>query len=227
MTTRRSALVGGLLYLVTFAASIPALALLSAVLDGPAFVTGAGAVTPVLGGIVLDLVNAAACIGTAVVLYPVLRRTAPAGAMGFVVSRTMEAAIIAVGVLALLAVVSLRLDGQTGAGATVVAAGLVSLRDWSFLLGPGLMPAVNACLLGTALFRARMVPRAIPLLGLFGAPLQAASVLATVFGVNTQISVWSAVAVIPIFLWELSLGLWLTFRGWTGPRGEAVLAAAD
>ena len=226
MTTRRYALVGGLLYLVTFAASIPALPLLSAVLDGPGFVAGSGAVTPVLFGIVLDLINAAACIGTAVALYPVLRRSAPAGAVGFVVSRTMEAAIIVVGVLALLTVVSLRIDQTAGDALPVVATALVGLRDWTFLLGPGLMPAINASLLATALFRTRTIPRGIAILGLIGAPLQAASVLATLFGVNTQISAWSAVAVIPIFLWELLLGLWLTFRGVNDRAAEPRLPVA-
>lgn len=226
MTTRRYALVGGLLYLLTFAASIPALPLMSAVLDGPGFVAGSGAVTPVLFGIVLDLINAAACIGTAVALYPVLRRSAPAGAVGFVVSRTMEAAIIVVGVLALLTVVSLRTDQTAGDAVPVVATALVGLRDWTFLLGPGLMPAINAGLLATALFRTRTIPRGIAILGLIGAPLQAASVLATLFGVNTQISAWSAVAVIPIFLWELLLGLWLTFRGVNDRAAEPRLPVA-
>jgi hypothetical protein len=218
MSDRRTALIAGLLYLLTFAASIPALPLLAPLISDPAaFVAGTGSAASVLTGGLLDLVNAAACIGTALAAYPVLRRTAPVGALGFVISRTIEAAIIAVGVLAVAAVVAAR--GQVSAE---VAYGLVALRNATFLVGPGLMPVANALFFGTALLRARLVPRFIPILGLIGAPLLLASGLATYFGVITQVSVWAAIAVIPIFFWELFVGLWMTFRGFrTSPEAPA------
>lgn len=226
MSDRRTALIAGLLYLVTFAASIPALPLLDAVLHNPSFITGSGATTPVVAGALLDLVNAAACIGTALVLYPVLRRRAEVGALGFVVSRTMEAAIIVSGVIALLTVVSLR--AGDAAAMIPVSSALVAFRNWTFLLGPGLMSAINASLFATALWRARLVPRGIPLLGLIGAPLQLASVLATLFALNSQTSPLSAVAVVPIFFWELSVGLWMAIRGFrtSVPATDSALAVA-
>ena len=209
----RAGRVAGVLYLLTFTASIPALWLLGPVLDDPDFVRGTGPVPGVVAGAVLDLVNAAACVGTAVVLWPWLRRSRPASALGFVASRLMEAAIIAVGVVCLLAVVTLRQAGTGGEAEIAVAAGLVAVRDWTFLLGPGLMSAVNALLLGSMMYTTRLVPRVIPVLGLVGAPLQLASVAATLWGFADQVSALAAVAVVPIFLWELSLGLWLTVRG--------------
>lgn len=219
MSDRRTALIAGLLYLLTFAASIPALPLLAPLTSDPAaFVAGTGSATSVLTGGLLDLINAAACVGTALVVYPVLRRTAPVGALGFVLSRTVEAAIIAVGVLAVLAVVTARAHLSPE-----VAEGLVALRNATFLLGPGLMPVANALFFGTALLRARLVPRMIPILGLVGAPMLLASGLATYFGVITQVSVWAGVAVIPIFLWELFVGLWMTFRGFREPVKASVL----
>lgn len=210
--SRRSSLLGGLLYLLTFAASFPALPLLAPVIDDPRFVLGAGPAPGVVAGALLDLVNAAACVGTAVVLYPVVRRFGEAGALGFVTTRVLEAAVIAIGVVGLLSVVTLRVEGA-GADAVAAAAALVAVRNWTFLLGPGLMAGANALLLGTLMWRSRLVPRAIPLLGLVGAPLHLASVAATLFGLNEQLSVWSAIAVAPIVLWELSLGLWLTIKG--------------
>lgn len=220
--TRRTALLAGLLYLLTFVASIPALPLLAPVLDDPLFVQSPGPAPGVVAGGLLDLVNAAACVGTAVVLYPIVRRWGEAGALGFVTSRVLEAAIIALGVISLLAVVSLRLDGSGGGQEVAVARALVAVRDQTFLLGPGLMSAVNALLLGRLMLRSRLVPRLIPALGLVGAPLQLASVLATMFGVNDQVSVASAIAVVPIFCWELSLGLWLAIRGFAdAPAGVA------
>lgn len=220
--SRRATLTAGVLYLVTFAASIPAVVLLAPVLSDSGFVFGSGGSPGVVAGAVLDLVNAAACVGTAVVLYPLLRGIAPARSLGFVTSRVLEAAIIAFGVVCLLAVVSLRLGGTADPSAGVVAAALVAVRDETFLLGPGLMPAVNALLLGSTLFGARLVPRIIPALGLVGAPLQLASVVATMFGLTTQVSVVSAVAVLPIFFWELGLGLWLVARGFLPAGAESV-----
>ena len=153
------------------------------------------------------------------VLYPVARRHGERLALGFLASRVMEAAVITTGVVALLAVVTLR-QAPPAAGPealTATAAGLVAGRDWTFLLGPGLCAGLNAALLGSLLLRSGLVPRWIPLIGLVGAPLHLTAVLATILGVNSQMSVVSAVAVVPIVVWELSLALRLTFRGFRTP----------
>lgn len=214
-STRRSALAAGLFYLATIASSIPALALIQPILTQPDYVLGDGPQGRVVFGIVLDLVNVAAAIGTAVAIYPIIRRRHETLAIGFVASRLLEGATLGAGALALVAVVTLRRDPGTASDSTLVTAAqsLVSFRDATFLLAPGLLASANAILLGTALYRARLVPRGIPLLGLVGAPLLFASTLATLVGVFEQLSPLSVVATLPIFLWELSLGLWLTFRG--------------
>lgn len=227
-SARKAALAAGVFYLVTFASSIPAVFLLGPVLDNPDYVAGAGSDASVIWGCVLDLVNAFACVGTAVALFPVIRRHGESLALGFVTSRLFEAAVIAIGVVSLLAVVTLRQSVAAGANAEpLVAAGkaLVAVRDWTFLLGPGTIPAINALLLGYLLFRSRLVPRAIPILGLIGAPLLLLSATMTMFGLNTQVSALSAVATLPIFLWELSLGLYLTFKGFiTTPASRPVVS---
>jgi len=215
---RKTALVGGAFYLITFLASIPALALLDPVLHNTSFILGAGSETRVLWGTLLDVVNALACIGTAVALFPVVKRRSEAFALGFVTSRLLEAAIIMVGVVSLLAVVTLRHDlaGATGPDASslvTIGRSLVAVRGWTFLLGPSLMAAVNAVLLGTLMYRSGLVPRVIPLMGLVGAPLLLASTVATLFGLHDQVSVTATMAVLPVALWELSLGVWLTFMG--------------
>jgi hypothetical protein len=215
-SARKAALIAGVFYLVTFASSIPAVFLLEPVLSNPDYVVSAGNDTSVIWGCLLDLVNAFACVGTAVALFPIIKRHGESLALGFVTSRLFEAAVIAIGVVSLLAVVTLRQTGAAGADPqSLVSAGqaLVAVRDWTFLLGPGLIPALNALLLGYLLFRSRLVPRIIPIMGLVGAPLLFMSAITTMFGINSQVSVLSAVATLPIFLWELSLGLYLTFRG--------------
>src|SRR5262245_8104962 len=213
---RRTALVAGAFYLVTFIASIPAVFLLDPVLNDPSYIVSAGADTQVTAGAFLDLVNALACIGTAVALFSVLRLEHEGLALGFVTTRMFEAAVIVIGVVCLLAVVTLRDPAATGTEAealVAVGAGLVAIRDWTFLSGPGIMPGLNALLLGTLLYRSRLVPRPIPILGLIGAPLLISAALGRMFGINDMTSAWSAIGTLPIFLWELSLGLWMTFKG--------------
>jgi hypothetical protein len=167
---------------------------------------------------VRPVVNALACIGTAVALFPVVKRQNEAVALGFVTARLFEAAVIVIGVVCLLAIVTLRQDLAAGAGTgdgslVVVGQALVAIRDWTFTLGPSLIPGFNALLLGYLLYRSGLVPRVIPALGLIGAPLLIASATATVFRGNEPVTVLAAIATVPIFLWELSLGLWLVVKG--------------
>jgi uncharacterized protein DUF4386 len=231
-SVRKTALVAGALYLITFVSSIPALMLLHPVLHNPGYITSSGADTRVILGCLLDMVNALAAIGTAVTLFPVVKRQNEGIALGYIASRAFEAAVIVIGVVCLLAVVTLRQDlaGATGTNAaTLVTTGksLVAIRDWTFLLGPGLMPAFNALCLGYLLYKSRLVPRIIPTLGLIGAPLLIAAVVTTLFGVNEQLSLWSGVATAPIFVWELSVGLWMMVKGFNPSPITAGLAAAS
>jgi hypothetical protein len=220
---RRSAFFGGLFYLITFASSIPAVLLLRPVINDSQYIIGAGADTRVVWGTVLDLVNALTAVGSAVALFPVMRRQSESMALGFVTTRMFEAAVIAIGVVSLLTVVSLRDPGATGAEATsLVTTGnaLVAAYNWVFLVGPNLMPAVNGVLLGTLMYRSGLVPKAIPVMGLLGGPLLLAVTVASMLGITHHGSPWWIVAA-PIVLWELSLGLYLTFKGF---RPAAVTA---
>lgn len=207
---RGTALVAGVLYLLTFV-SIPTLSLYVAVKE-PGYVSGPGPDTAVVVGGVLEMVVALACIGTAVALYPVVKRQNEGIALGFVAIRVLEAATIVAGVVALMAIVTLRKAGA-GEDAEVTGQALVALYDRSFLLGQSLMPAVNALLLGSLLYRSRLVPRILPLFGFIGAPLLVASTTATMFGINEMGSVWSVLAALPIALWEFSLGIRLVVTG--------------
>lgn len=137
----------------------------------------------------------------------------------------VEAAVIMIGVVSLLAVVTLRQEaaGADPATLTVVGAALVAVRDWTFLLGPGLVPALNALLLGTLMYRSRLVPRIIPAMGLVGAPLLLISAVAVLFGLLEPGSPVAALAALPVAAWELSLGVHLVV---TGFRPSPVTAAA-
>jgi len=208
-SSRKIALAAGVLYLLTFV-SIPTLVLYAPVHD-PNYIVGPGPDTAVIFGGVLEIIVALACIGTAVALYPVVKRQNEGVALGFVGARVLEAGTIFAGVASLLAVVTLR---QAGAGADALVTGqaLVALHDW-FRLGQGLLPVVNALLLGSLLYQSRLVPRVLPLLGFIGAPLLLASTVATMFGINEAVSAQSGIAALPIALWEFSLGVWLIVKG--------------
>jgi hypothetical protein len=209
-STRKTALVAGVLYLVSFV-SIPTLALYGPVKD-PNYIVGRGPDTAALFGGVLELIVALAIIGTAVALYPVVKRQNEGVALGFVGVRVLEAATIVAGIVSLLSVVTLR---QAGAGADALVTGqaLVALYDRTFNLGQALLPAVNALLLGSLMYQSRLVPRALPLLGFIGAPLLVASATATLFDLWGQVSVLSGIAALPIALWEFSLGVYLIVKG--------------
>jgi hypothetical protein len=211
-SSRKTALAAGVLYLLTFI-SIPTITLY-APLHGANYLVSVGPDTPVLVGTVLEVIVALASIGTAVVLFPVVKRQNEGVALGFVGSRVLEGSMIFVGVVCLLSVVALRQAGS-GVDALITGRALVAMYDKTFLVGQSLMLAVNALLLGSLLYRSRLVPRILPLLGLIGAPLLIAAQAAVLFGLIGRISPWSAIAALPIALWEFSLGIWLTVKGFT------------
>jgi hypothetical protein len=227
---RKTALVAGVLYVITFLASIPAVFLLGPVLTDPSYITSAGADTQVSLGAMLDLVTALAGIGTAVALFSIVRRQHEGLAIGFVTTRLVEGAVIAIGVMSILAVVTLRQPGATGVEAIsllITGHALVAVRDWTFIVGPTLMAGLNALMLAPLMYRSGLVPRVIPAAGLVGAPLLISAAIGILLGVNQLGTLWTGLATAPIFFWELSLGLWMIFKGFRKDAPLMVEAAAD
>jgi hypothetical protein len=179
---------------------------------GPDYILGPGPDTPAVVGALLEMIVALAGIGTAVALYPVVRRQGEARAMGFVGSRVLEAATIYVGIVSLMSIVTLRQAGA-GAGALATGQGLAAQYYWSFFFAQSFIPAVNAVLLGSLLYQSRLVPRVLPVLGFIGAVLLVASWFATLTGRLGPVTPASALLALPIALWEFSLGVYLVFRG--------------
>ncbi|WP_426572375.1 DUF4386 domain-containing protein [Aquihabitans sp. McL0605] len=229
---RRAARIAGALYLVTFVASIPALPLYHDLLKDPRYLLTGGSDTGVLVGAFLEIICALAGIFTAVVLYRVVQRHDRTRALGFIASRTIEGAMIAVGVVCVLGVTTLHHDAQgasaTGGTALLGAArGLVAVHDWTFLVGPGVLPAINALCLATVLYRTRLVPRIIPAIGLVGAPLLLISSTGTLFGGWDQVSGPAFLLALPIATWEFSLGVWLVVKGFRTPALPTTAPVVD
>ena len=212
--TRGNARIAGACYLITHVTSIAALVLYAPVLNQPGYVIGSGADTRVLIGGWLEVVLTLTIVGTAVALYPVTRRHNQGLAIGYVGLRTLEAAVIATGIVSLLAVVTLRQEAGADAASLVgVGKGLLAVHNWTFLLGPNFVCAADTLVLAWLMWRSRLIPRFIAGLGLVGGPLLFVSATAVLFGAYNQVSLPGAIAPLPVFAWELGLALFLIFRG--------------
>ena len=220
---QRNARIFGVLFLLTFVTSSPALALFQPVLDDPAaYIAGGGKDSQIYLGVLLELLLIIANVATAVVVYPILRRQNEILSLGYVAARLVECMFIAAGIIFVLGIVSLRRDDP---GASALAVSLAALKDWTFLLGPGFIVGWgNGLILGYLMYSSRLVPRGMAMLGLIGGPLIILS------GIGVLLDVWDAggtvqaLATIPEALWELSLGIYCTVKGFR--RDSPILSQA-
>jgi hypothetical protein len=209
--SRRIARTFGVLYLITFVTSIPALWLYQPVLGHPAsYVAGAGHSNRILLGAFLELLLIIANIGTAVVVYPLLKRVSEVCAVGYVTARLVECMFILIGILTMLAVVTLQRNPSAGSEATLgsLAYTLAAIKDWTFAMVPVVVGIGNGLLLGYLMYRSELVPKRMAMLGLVGGPLICISGIAVMFGVAQSGGPLQGFATIPDALWELLLGIY-------------------
>jgi hypothetical protein len=209
------------------------------VLDDANYIIGAGADTRVAFGALLEVLLIIANVGTAVVLFPILKRQNEALALGYVSARLVECTFIAIGIVSLLAIVMLRQDlAEAGGGDSesfvTVGRSLVAIHDWTFLLGPGFMVGVgNGLILGYLMYRSGLVPRGMAILGLIAGPVLCLAGIAVLFDVIEPGSAPQVIASAPEFVWELALGIYLTFKGFkpapiiSGTTGAAGVGAGS
>jgi hypothetical protein len=209
---QRNARIFGVLFLITFVTSIPALALYQPVLDDPAgYIAGGGKDNQIYLGALLELLLVIANVGTAVVVFPILRRQNEILSLGYVTARLVECTFIAAGIFLVLGIVSLRQDSPDAAD---LAVSLAALKDWTFLLGPGFIVGWgNGLILGYLMYSSRLVPRPMAWLGLIGGPLIILSGIGVLFEWWDAGTTVPAITVIPEFLWELSLGIYCAVKG--------------
>src|SRR3954465_4454943 len=210
---QKRARVFGVLYLITFVTSIPALALYQPLLDHPVgYIAGAGHDQQILFAALLELLLIIANIGTAVVIFPIVRRQNEELALGYVTARLIECTFILVGILCVLGIITLRNQVAGGAEGTVGYT-LAAIKDWTFLLGPGWVVGWgNGLILGYMMYRSRLVPRPWPWLGMIGGPLLILGNVGVLFDWWNQTGLVN-VLVIPEFIWEAFLGIYCAIRG--------------
>ena len=221
--------IAGLWFIGTFIFSIPAALLYEPVLNAADYILGEGLAARISLGALLEVLLAIANIATAVVFFPVLKRVNEAVALGYVASRTIESGIIVTGLISLMSLVTLRnnFTGTSGDIASLDIAGqtLVALHDWTFLLGPQFCAGFgNGILLGYLMYRSRLVPRGMALLGLIGGPLAFIGGVLVLFGVFGQPSGPLIALTVVEFVWEASLAIYLTVKGY---RPSPLLAEAS
>jgi hypothetical protein len=233
MDTRRIATVTGWLWIVTFVTSIPARFILYApILGEPSYVTGAGDEARALLalGAVFELVLIISNVGTAVVPYSIHKRYSEVGAVGYVTARVMECVFIAIGIVSILAIVTLRQDAPGGTTAAL-GQGLEAVYEWSFRIGPGFMVGVgNGLILGYMMYKSGLVPRRMAMLGLVGGPLLLLAGVLVIFDVIEGSSPIQALMTIPEAVWELSLGIYLVAKGFRRDApvlGDATVTVPD
>jgi hypothetical protein len=209
-STRKISLAAGILYILTFV-SIPTLAIYGPVKSAN-YILSAGPDTSAIIGGILEIIVALAGIGTAVVLFPVLKKQNESLALGLVAARILESSTIFVGVAFLLTIVTLRQIGA-GADALVTSHTLSLLYDRIFLLGQSFMPAICDMLLGFMLFKSRLVPRGLSLIGILGGPILLVGYFAVLFGLVGQHSSLAGLSALFVALFEFSLGIWLVVKG--------------
>src|SRR5918993_1501829 len=208
---QRNARIFGVLFIITFLTSIPAVLLFQPVLDDPAgYIAGDGNDNQIYLGAFLEFLLILANVGTAVVLYPIARRQNRTLAIGYVAARIIECVFLAAGIIFVLGVVSLRQDSPDAGD---LAVSLAALKDWSFLFGPGLVvPFGNGLILGYLMYRSGLVPRRMTWLGLIGGPLLLFGNIGVLFDWWDQTGVVSLL-VIPEVIWEAFLGIYCAIWG--------------
>src|SRR5918912_1444599 len=223
---QRTARIMGAWFLGTFVFSIPAYFFYDPLLSHADYVAGSGQDTRVAVGALLEILLAISGIATAVVIFPIVKRVNESIALGYIASRTVESILILVGVVSLMSVVALR-HGAAGAANTSaplvdVARGLLAVHNRTALLGPQFCAGLgNGILLGYLMWRSRLLPRPMVMIGLIGGLLAFLTGVAVLLGVNP--SGLPVLLTAPEAIWEFSLSVWLLARGFrpspilTGP----------
>ena len=222
---RRTARIAGWFMLSTFVTSIAALIFYGPILSDHAFILGSGGDTRVTVGAMLEILLMVGNIGTAVVVFPILRRQNETLALGYVASRIVESVAIGIGVISLLTVLTLGKDlaGAADPGQLDIAGRtLVAIHDWTFLFGPGFCVGVNGLLLGWLMYRSGLMPQRLALLGVVGGPLIFASAIAVLFGAYEQDGLHVLFSV-PEAAFELSFAIYLIVKGF---RSSPILSGA-
>jgi hypothetical protein len=149
-------------------------------------------------------------------VYPIFRRRYEVLSLGYVTARLAECTFIAIGIVSYLAVVTLHQSSSGAAAGSLLgdAKALVAVRNWTFVLGPGFVAGLgNGLILGYMMYASGLMPRGLAILGLVGGSLICITGLGVVLDVFDRGGTAQAIATVPEFIWELSLGIYPIVKG--------------
>lgn len=216
---RITAVIAGSFFIIAAATAIIGVLLYDPILNDSYFIIrGSEKENQIVWGAFFEILLAFSVIGTSIALFPVLKKYNESMALGTVCFRLLESTMILIGIISLLAIVSLNhefsKEMNPDASAYLIAGKLlVAIHNWTFLYGPNLVLGPSTLMTSYLLFKSKLIPRFITVLGLAGGPLISACALLVMFGIFNQISVWGALFAIPVFLYEMSLAVWLIMKG--------------
>jgi hypothetical protein len=216
---RKSATIVGVLFLLAAVTAIIGLALYGPILHDPDYVVqGSAHETPVIWGAFMEIILAFSVVGISIMMFPILKKYNERMAIGYVCFRLLEATIIIIGIMSLLSIVTLSREfakaAASNASAFLVAGKLlVAVYDWAFWFGPNVALGPSTLMMSYILYRSKLVPRFIAVLGIIGGPLIFTSAMFVMFGVFSQTSVWGAISALPVFAYEMSVAVWLIVKG--------------
>ena len=225
-SNRKNEILIGVLFILAAVTAIIGLALYQPILNDADYIVKASAnETQVIWGAFCELILAFSVIGIAVMMYPILNKENESIAIGYVCFRLLEATIIIIGIISLLSVVTLNQEFTKAVNPNVISfltAGklLITLHNWTFLFGPNLALGPGTLMMSFVLYKSKLVPRFIYILGLIGGPLIFLCAVLVMFGVFLQISIWGVLLAIPVFAYEMTLAVWLIVKGFNSSEGD-------
>jgi hypothetical protein len=169
-------------------------------------------------GAVMELILVISAVGTATIMFPLLRKYNETIALWHVCFRFLEAVVITIGIISVLALLTLSKEYVAG-GATNIASyqasgtTLKAIHDWTFSLGPNFMLGINTMMYSYIFYKSKMVPRFIPILGMTGATLVFICAFLVMFDVIDQVSLWGGLLALPVAANEMILAVWLIVKG--------------
>jgi hypothetical protein len=216
---RISAIITGMLFLIAAVASILGLVSYESILNDPNYIINSTSnKTQIYWGAFFEIITAFAVIGTPIALFPILKEVNLSMAVATISFRLLEATIIIIGIISLLTIISLNQEFTKEVNPntfTYLIAGksLLAIHNWTFLFGPNLALGPSTLMTSYLLYKSKLVPRMIAILGIIGGPLIFLSALFVIFGFYKQISVIGTITALPVFFYEMSLAYWLIFKG--------------
>ena len=232
-TSRKIAIIVGVLFILAAVTAIVGLVLYGPILNDPDYIIkGSANETQVIWGAFFEIIVALSLIGISITMFPILKKHNESLALGYVCFRLLESTIIIIGIMSILSIVTLSHEfakavAPNPSSFLTASKLLVAVHDWTFLFGPNVALGPSTLMMSYILYKSKLVPRFIAVLGLIGGPLIFTSAVLVMFGVYLQISVWGAISTLPVFAYEMTLAVWLIVKGFNSSAIASESAKTD